>query len=241
MVSLREIAQNILNQLEGGRSTHNSHYSLEQIKFTILYYRALYINRDMRQDRRTLEFEQTLEHIPVDLVNDVHGFSGIDFIYRTECPIPEPVRLNDRPGFTRISTVDQKTVFPLQDHFASPYLSHGRFTSRIPRSFYRDQHIWITNEPFIIDLAAHVNGATDGPTTIPLQAIHIRGIFEKPEEVFYYDESNITFYDDNSAFPAPMDFIQRVTQGIVSGEMQVMMQTPLDSKHNTLPDSKVAT
>ena len=241
MVSLREIAQNILNQLEGGRSTHNSHYSLEQIKFTILYYRALYINRDMRQDRRTLEFEQTLTDIPVDLVSDVYGLSGIEFIYKTKYSIPEPVRLNDRPGFTRISTIDQKHVFPLQDHYSSPFLQYGRFTSRVARSFYRDQHIWITNEPFLIDLSVQANGGSVDLTTLPLENIHIRGIFERPEEVFYYDNSTIVFYDDNSAFPAPMDMIQRITQGIVSGEMQVMMQTPLDTKHNTLPDDKVAT
>ena len=46
-MTLNEIAYNILNTYRGGRSNHNDHISLDQVKFTIKYYRAMMIRRDM--------------------------------------------------------------------------------------------------------------------------------------------------------------------------------------------------
>ena len=46
-MTLNEIAYNILNTYRGGRSNNNDHISLDQVKFTIKYYRAMFIRRDM--------------------------------------------------------------------------------------------------------------------------------------------------------------------------------------------------
>ena len=67
-MTLNEIAYNILNLVRGGRSSNNDHISLDQIKFNVQYYRAMYIRRDftrngvitrgLEQDLGCLELEK---------------------------------------------------------------------------------------------------------------------------------------------------------------------------------------
>ena len=49
-MTLNEIAYNILNAYRGGRLNHNEHVSLDQVKFTVKYYRAMFIRRDMSKN-----------------------------------------------------------------------------------------------------------------------------------------------------------------------------------------------
>ncbi len=46
-MTLNEIAYNLLNIVRGGRSNHDEHISLDQIKFNIKHYRAVFIRRDI--------------------------------------------------------------------------------------------------------------------------------------------------------------------------------------------------
>ena len=45
-MTLNEIAYNLLNLVRGGRSNHDEHISLDQIKFNVKHYRAMFIRRD---------------------------------------------------------------------------------------------------------------------------------------------------------------------------------------------------
>ena len=45
-MTFNEIAYNILNLIRAGRSNHDEMISLDQIKFNILHYRAMFIRRD---------------------------------------------------------------------------------------------------------------------------------------------------------------------------------------------------
>ena len=49
-MTLNEIAYNLLNLLRGGRSNHDDHISLDQIKFNIKHYRAMFIRRDQARN-----------------------------------------------------------------------------------------------------------------------------------------------------------------------------------------------
>ena len=60
-MTLNEIAYNLLNLIRGGRSGHDEHLSLDQLKFNIKYYRAMFIRRDFaRNGVVTRHFEQNL-------------------------------------------------------------------------------------------------------------------------------------------------------------------------------------
>ena len=45
-MTLDEIAYNLLNLVRGGRSNQDEHISLDQIKFNVKHYRAMFIRRD---------------------------------------------------------------------------------------------------------------------------------------------------------------------------------------------------
>ena len=49
-MTLNEIAYNLLNLVRGGRSNHDEHISLDQIKFNIKHYRAMFIRRDFAKN-----------------------------------------------------------------------------------------------------------------------------------------------------------------------------------------------
>ena len=49
-MTLNEIAYNLLNLIRGGRSNHDEHISLDQIKFNIKHYRAVFIRRDFAKN-----------------------------------------------------------------------------------------------------------------------------------------------------------------------------------------------
>ena len=50
-MTLDEIAYNLLNLMRGGRSSNDEHISLEQIKFNIKHYRAMFIRRDYAKNQ----------------------------------------------------------------------------------------------------------------------------------------------------------------------------------------------
>ena len=49
-MTLNEIAYNLLNLVRGGRSNQDEHISLDQIKFNIKHYRAVFIRRDFAKN-----------------------------------------------------------------------------------------------------------------------------------------------------------------------------------------------
>jgi len=60
-MTLDEIAYNLLNAFRGGRSSNDDNISLDQIKFNIKHYRAVFIRRDFaRNGLVTRHLEQDL-------------------------------------------------------------------------------------------------------------------------------------------------------------------------------------
>ena len=94
-MTLNEIAYNLLNLIRGGRSGHDEHISLEQLKFNIKYYRAMFIRRDFaRHGIVTRHFEQNLGCLKLkkmDAAQCCDFETGCD-VYRTVLKIPKTVR-----------------------------------------------------------------------------------------------------------------------------------------------------
>ena len=66
--------------------------------------------------------------------------------------------------------------------------------------------------------------------------INVRGIFEDPEDVALFDCDGSDCYDDNMDFPIPMDMLQTITQGIMSGELMLLSGSINDTTNDTLQD-----
>ena len=70
-----------------------------------------------------------------------------------------------------------------------------------------------------------------------LKFINVRGVFEDPEDLSKYDCDGSDCYDSDSDFPIPMDMLQTITQGIMSGELMMLSTSVNDTTNDTLKDA----
>lgn len=219
-VSLNQIAYNLLNSLRGGRTTSSEHISLEQIKHVIKYYRALFIRRDgHRNVNRFHMFEQDLKYLDlqtIDSAEDTILTSG-NLLKRTTKKVPTPVRLKRNLAFTYIGSVGKQDIpIPLIDSIRAPWQQYGKYTSRDVFASYRNGYIYVEND-------------------ITISKLHVRGVFEDPEQVHTFTRENgFDLYDEDSPFPISSDMLEGIVKGILQGELTMMLETQTDTTTDTL-------
>ena len=211
-MTLDEIAYNILNLLRGGRSSNDELISTDQIKFNIQHYRAMLIRRDYaRNGYVSKTIEQDLGCIGLEAA-DMSKCCGVDLptgctVYRTDRKLPKTVRFNLTDAFTFIGKPNGASTIP-----------YDKYTSRLTRYYVIDEYIYVY-EP---------NG---------LEAINIRGVFEDPKEVGQFATCDDEFcYDEQSAYPLPMDMVSAITNGLVQGELSLLTTTVNDTENDKQQD-----
>jgi len=223
-MTLNEIAYNILNTYRGGRQNHNEHISLDQIKFTIKYYRAVLVRRDMgrngfvsngvEQDLRCLELEK------IDASKCCNLKTNCD-VYRTKMPLPKFVRLNFNDALTYAGDVTGLSSYQIIEPYLVQWLPNDTYTRNKKKVYIIDNYLYLYN--------------AQGESSI-----NIRGIFEDPEALSKFKGcEDSTCYNDESEFPLPMDMVQTVTQGILSAEMQIVGGTQSDTSNDANQDPSV--
>jgi hypothetical protein len=241
MATLEEITYNIKNVLEGGRSTQDSPFSLRQIAFFVIYYRSLLIRRETDYFKRLDDLEQDLGLVSAEVSEEPVGRADElpKAILKTSEEIPRPVRMRTRKPITFVGSPDLDEQYPFGERGQARYQSYGRYTSNDARSFWHDDHIYITSDK----VANLVNDLTGGKSLSDLDTsvveesittIRIKGIFADPREAwsFRYDEP----YNWETELPSmPEDLIQRITQSVLSGEGQAMVQQILDTELDRQP------
>ena len=206
-MTLNELAFNVLNKMTGGRSTHNEYISLDQIKFNINYYRSLLIHRDLRRSQNKELFEQEIE-TQIELSDR----SDVDF--KTISKIPQIIRLNyEYP----LSVVADKR-YPVQNRHAFMFSDYNRFTKDETRCYLSNNILYIKG---IKDLS---NGDN----------IRLEGIFENPGEAYKFNGEDPLKIDDLE-YPVSGDMAQRISESLINGDFQLMLQTPNDITHDTIP------
>jgi len=220
-MTLNEIAYNILNTYRGGRLNHNEHISLDQIKFTVKYYRAMMLRRDMakngfvsngvEQDIRCLELEI------IDASKCCNLKTNCD-VYRTKHTLPKFVRLSFNDAITYAGDATGLTSYQIIEPHMVQWLPYDKFTAGKKKVYILDNYLYL------------YNGSGDG-------AINVRGIFEDPEKLTKFTDCDGTpCYDDNSEYPLPMDMLQMLTQGILSGEMRILSGSINDTTNDAAQD-----
>lgn len=247
MTTLREAAFNVLNLMTGGRSTNNEYLSLEQIKFAIHYYRALMLRSDMQKGDQTRPFEQSLGILTLNessLGGEVFTRNGI-FIQQTSKTIPRLVRLKSgKEGLTYVGPPDLSENFPIVDYRAAMWQRYNRFTFNNRRAFIYDDYVHVVGDPVFYELEAIMKNPQyvineSAIVSKEVSCIAVRGIFEDTIEAGNFSKAaDDPPYTDRDPFPISSDMIQRITQGLISGEMNVMIQSPNDTQMNTIPDHK---
>lgn len=246
MTTLNEASYNILNILRGGRSFDNDPFSIEQIKYTIGYYRALLVRRDLEREGRTEELEQDLGFVSLEVVDPTEGtmFGMDNLVLRTSGDIPEPVRLKDRIGITAVYAPDRAVAYPVIDYRMNRFQKYNKYTDKVARSFYLNKKVHIIGTSLMTNLSDLIL-ATKTLDEIPLEELTtqpmfcvVRGIFENPVAAWEFAHPDEEWSDDTSPYPLPSDMEQRIAQSLISGEFKVLSQTPIDKVADGLPDAQ---
>ena len=219
-MTLNEIAYNILNLVRGGRSNNNEHISISQIKFNIKYYRAMLIRRDFaRNGMVTRHLEQDLGCLELEKV-DASKCCDLPVscaVYRTKKKLPKTIRFSFSDAITHVGDVTGLSTIPLIEPHAIEWLPYDKYTKDKFKAYMIEDYIYIYNAQ-------------------GLQFVNIRGVFENPEDVALFDCDGSDCYDEDMDFPIPMDMIQIITQGIMSGELMMLASSTNDTTNDTMQD-----
>ena len=70
-----------------------------------------------------------------------------------------------------------------------------------------------------------------------LEYINVRGVFEDPEAVAKFancDQGNKCYDDSTTDFPIPMDMLNTINKGILSGELSLLASTKSDTTNDRM-------
>jgi hypothetical protein len=220
-MTLDEIAYNLLNLYRGGRSNQDEHISLDQIKFNVKHYRAMFIRRDFaRNGLVTRHLEQDLGCINLIKV-DASKCCDLPIncpIYRTDRKIPKTVRFNFSEAITYTGDVTGLGRIQMVEPYEVQFLMYDKYTSNKPKTYMIEDYLYVYN-----------------PTG--MSVINIRGIFEDPEKVAEFNTCNGDCYNDKMDFPLPADMLSSINSGIINGELKLLALTLQDTTNNRMQDT----
>ena len=213
-MTLDEIAYNLLNSFRGGRSSQDENISIDQIKFNIKHYRAVFIRRDFaRNGLITRHLEQDLKCVQLEQV-DLSKCCDILLkcpAYRSKKKLPRTVRFNFEEAITYVGDISGLGRFQMIKPYEVNYISADKFTGNNTKAYMIEDYLYVLNP----------KGA---------DYVNVRGVFEDPEEVAkFIDCGGQPCYSDASPFPMPMDMVQAITQGMMNGELRLLAGTFSDT------------
>jgi hypothetical protein len=221
-MTLNEIAYNLLNLVRGGRSNNDEHISLDQIKFNIKHYRAMFIRRDYAKNGLTTRHvEQDLGCVAVEPVDASKCCSlpSHCVVYRTVQPIPKTIRYNFEEALTYVGDVTGTGTIPMVNSSTIQWLPYDKYTKDKMKSYMINDFLYIYN--------------AEG-----LESVNIRGVFENPQDAAQFDECgpNGCWDDDHHEYPISMDTLQLINQGIIQGELGLLSGSFSDTKNDRQQD-----
>lgn len=215
-----EIAYNILNLVRGGRSSHDEHISLDQIKFNIKHYRAMFIRRDFaRNGLITRHLEQDLgclDLIRVD-ASKCCNLPSTCPVYRTERELPRTVRFNFKEAITYTGDITGLGRIPMVEPYEIQYIPFDKHTANNPKTYMIEDYLYVYNPK-------------------GMDVINVRGIFEDPEEVAKFQTCDGPCYTDNQPFPMPMDMVSGISAGLINGELKLLAGSFSDDENDRQQD-----
>lgn len=198
MASLNAIAEHIAYELKDPLNV----VLKENIKFSIKYWRALLIRRDIAKNGLSDEF---LQRFYFDLVTvdkaDACNFNLDCLILRSKFEIPTPIRLNNDILFKFVGNVDGK-AWTYTEYEEVPYVAYNKFTSKEIRYTYVNRYFYIFGNTKLR------KGAVQAPFADPA--------------LINTSCTTDTCYSDDVDFPIAADMLQQIVQGILTTEYKIM-------------------
>lgn len=238
METLNKLAYNILNKLEGGRSTTNSFISLDQIKYNIEHYRALFLRRELRNDEDLHPFEQKIQLTFSRKTESNPPFIVNNYLVSNE-ELPNIIRLKDRYAL-RVFNKQRTKVIPVQNAYISHLQDYNRYTRKDARAYILDNKLHITSDSisYLVDQSIkdkEYDLTEKDAIFYNINNIFIVGVFDSPTDVFLRNGYSPVDVDDKP-YPLSMDMSARITEGILNGTLPLIKQTTADITHNNLPN-----
>lgn len=216
MASLNAIAEHIAYELKDPLNV----VLKENIKFSIKYWRALLIRRDIARNGLSDEFLQRFyfDLVPVDKA-DACNFNLDCQILRSKFEIPTPIRLNNDILFKFVGSVDGKP-WTYTEYEEVPYVAYNKFTSKEIRYTFVNRYFYIFGNNKLR------KGAVQAPFSDPT--------------LINTSCTQDSCYSDDLEFPIAADMLQQITQGILSTEFKIMNlkdnEVELDTDVNKLQE-----
>jgi len=222
-MTLNEIAYNLLNLMRAGRSHNDENISLDQLKFNIKHYRAMFIRRDfMRNGLITRHLEQDLGCLPlqrVDASKCLCDFTVECPVYRTVSKIPRTVRFNFTDAITHVGDITGLGRIPMVQPYEIQFLPFDKYTANKPKAYMIEDYLYVYNP----------NG---------MELVNVRGIFEDPEKLAGLKSCEGGCYNADQDFPIPADMISAITSGLVNGELKFLVTTLVDDENDRQQDTQ---
>tara|TARA_R110000824_G_scaffold86175_1_gene213499 strand:+ start:675 stop:1412 length:738 start_codon:yes stop_codon:yes gene_type:complete len=232
-MTLDEIAYNLLNLIRGGRSHNDENISLDQIKFNIKHYRAMFIRRDYTKNGFvSRHVEQDLGCIflePVD-ASQCCSLPSTCIVYKSKRAIPKTIRYNFEEAISYVGDITGTNTIPMINSNAIQWLPYDKYTKHKMKAYMIGNYIYVYN--------------AEG-----LEAINLRGVFEDPKDVAAFDlcdgyttkdgtlVQNPQCYEDSiTDYPIPMDMLALINQGILAGELTLLASTMSDIQNDRMQD-----
>ena len=202
MATLNEIVYNIALQVEKADDA----VLLERLKFIVGYYRAQFIRQDQQRNHSLpSQFVQQIDCLEMEDANAMECCTVEDIgceVWRTKKTIPRPVRIYDGSEFGYVGTVDGKEPYQRTTGVQIAYAAHSKWSPNMPRYIYANDRIYVLNAK-------------------PAKIL-IKGVFEQPQELEGYVCCDGTAaFSEDKPYPISFDMVQRITQSILSQEMQL--------------------
>jgi hypothetical protein len=121
---------------------------------------------------------------------------------RSKQKLPSPIRLKNGSPFTYVGTLDNLKSYAPMSVGELPFIGHSSFTGKVARYFVQNDYLYIVNAK-------------------PIKVV-VKGIFEDPRDLKDFDCDG-DCYDDDNSFPITADMVQRITQALLAGELQILL------------------
>ena len=172
-MTLNEIAYNLLNLVRGGRSHHDEHISLDQIKFNVMYYRAMFIRRDYAKNGFvSRHVEQDLGCIKLIKV-DASKCCNLPIncaVYRTEETIPKTIRRNFEESITHVGDVTGLGTIPFVESNAIQWIPYDKYTKDRMKAYMIEDYLYVYNADGLEII--YTLGNTNIPGDVPFDGVY---------------------------------------------------------------------
>ncbi len=205
-MTLKEISYNILNLFDERYEDLDTSITIDQIVYAVKYYRSLFLRRDMQRGSRLTPFEQEITDTFTFKPSSSFGRNALE----SDSTIPTPVRLKNRDGggLSYIGLRTGDVSYPIRNIHKQRLSKYDKFTDNKTSATYQNGTIYV------------FGGLTNTLSSGDTREFEIRGIFEDPEKVMEYKGLSNT---KNQPFPMGSDMEQRITKGLLSGELSLQM------------------